>query len=161
MGRQFGFVPIFLSEVRLPKDKREAIKAGVRSELTLLLLHEIPIWPAWSMDLPTVIKIHQVKGEFGYGEEDVIFHPYWEKEKVVMTDSEDVKVSLWKRPEKMLAVVANLGEERKARIRIDFHKLNLSPQEIKDYESEETLLLKDGWLNLDLPRHDFRLIWIK
>ncbi|MCC7350886.1 MAG: hypothetical protein IT446_09975 [Phycisphaerales bacterium] len=162
MGRQFGFVPFFLSEIKLPKDQTKAIHAGTRSEFALLWLNEIASWPAYGIDQATVDNAIRAKGQFDIAAADVKFHPYWEKDKVVKTDSSDTVVSLWSRPGKALAVVANLGEARDCAVSIDFSRLGLNPKVIRDFESGESLSPgPDGSLKVPLPRHDYRLIWIE
>ena len=161
MGRQFGFVPFFMSSIHLGKENKDAIRKGTRSEFALLLLHEIISWPARDIDNETVNTVIKVNSDFNLGAKDVIFYPYWGKDSVIKTDSDTIKVSLWKRPRRILAVVANLGEQKETKIKIDFDKLKFTPKNIKDYESNEVLLLKNGYLNLNIPRHDFRLIWIE
>ncbi|MCC7519948.1 MAG: hypothetical protein IT578_12285 [Verrucomicrobiae bacterium] len=161
MGRQFGFVPFFLSEIKLGKDLTAAIRAGTRSEFALLLLHELIIWPAYALDPETVKQVDRAKGEFDLGAADVVFHPYWEKNKIARTDSKDVVVTLWKRPGKALAVVANLGEARETSVSLDFKALGLAPKTIKDFESQQALSWQGDALKLTIPRHDYRLLWIE
>ncbi len=161
MGRQFGFVPIFLSEIHLGAGKKEAIKKGTRSEFALLWLHEIISWPAYDLDQATLDNSIRAIGEFDLGAPDVVFHPYWEKDKVATTDSKDVVATLWERPRKALAVVANLGDEKRTKVTFDFSKLKLKPQSVADFESKEKLPLQDSVLELSIPRHDYRLIWME
>ena len=161
MGRQFGFVPFFLSEIKLGQGKDIAVKAGTRSEFALLLLHEIISWPAYDLDPETVMQADRAKAEFDLGAADVVFHPYWEKDTVVRTDSKDVVVSLWSRPEKAMALVANLGDAKQTTMTMDLHKLGFAPRLLKEFEGGHTLQFTNGAFTVNLPRHDYRLIWIE
>jgi hypothetical protein len=161
MGRQFGLVPIFLSEIRLDKKYDSAMVAANRGMFAVLLPHEIPVWPGYGIDAPTLTRIDQIKGNFGYGQPDVVFHPYWETNPVVHTGDSTVKASLWKRPKQILMVVSNLGEARQVTLKIDFSRLGSSPRKIKDAESGEILSGKGDGILLRIPRHDFRLLEIR
>jgi hypothetical protein len=137
IGRQFGFVPMFLSEIYLGAGKEEAIKRGTRSEFALLLLHEVISWPPYDLDQATLNNSIRAIGEFDLGAPDVVFHPYWEKEKVTTTESKDVVVTLWKRPSKALAVVANVGDKKQTRMQFDLSKLKLNPKTATNFETKE------------------------
>jgi len=166
MGRQFGFVPWFLNEIHLKDLKGDQLKAavrqGTRSEMALLLLHEIIVWPAWGkdgIDQETIRQVDEAKNEFGLGAADVFFHPYWENRPAAVVDRPDVRITLWQRPGKVLAVAANLGEkEQNVRLRLNLSDMPLSRATVRDCETGETFPVTDNELSLTIPRHDFRLL---
>jgi hypothetical protein len=159
MGRQFGLVPMFLSEIKLDdKLYHEAILRGARSELAVLLLHEIAIWPAYGMDQKSLITVYQWLNDFDIGAPDVVYHPYWERHPVAMTTQPDVKISLWCHQGKAIAVVTNLGESQDAHLRFDFGKLGFTPKQITNYETRSALVVNDGTITLPVSRHNYQLL---
>jgi len=162
MGRQFGLMPLFLSEIHLDDALQQAaIYRGARSELALLLLHEIPIWPPYGMDVGSLRNTYQFMDELDIGAPDVVFHPYWENNLPAQTAQDDVKVSLWVRQDKAVAVIVNLGDEKEARVKIDFSRLGFTPTVCKNYENKSPLDIGDGRITIRIPRHDYRLIWME
>jgi hypothetical protein len=157
LGRtqKFGFTPIFLNYLRF-WDKPEYAPA-VRTMYALLgLLDLIPIdqqfWFA------------QVKQDFDMGAADVRFQGYWEQT-AVRTDRADVKASLYTRQHSALILVANLSKEPFAgKVEVDLERLGLASTKVLIRNPEEKdappLPLQDGAVTLQVPPHDFRMLWV-
>jgi hypothetical protein len=162
MGRQFGMVPIFLSEIKLDdKLQHDAVLRGTRSELALLLLHELAIWPAGSLDQKSLVTSYELLNAFDVGAADVVYHPYWAKAPAAEAPAPNVKVSVWTRPGKAIAVVANLGDAQTATVRLNPAALGFAPATVRDYEAKTNLTLNADAITVPIPRHDYRLLWME
>ncbi|MDD5706431.1 MAG: DUF6067 family protein [Kiritimatiellae bacterium] len=162
MGRQFGVVPMFLSEIKLDAVKqRDAVLRGTRSELALLLLHEIPIWPAGGMDTLSLTNAYRWMNDFDIGSTDVAYHPYWAQDPAATVSATNVEISVWSRPGKAVAVAANLGGAQSATIQFNPAALGFLPKTILDYESQTNVPMRVTAIDLPISRHDYRLLWLE
>lgn len=66
-----------------------------------LALHDI----AWGFDA-------KVKTDFGFGEPDTVFVPYWDSHGLATPERADVKVCAWQRPGKCLVMLVNVSSNR-------------------------------------------------
>ena len=164
MGRQFGVVPVFLSEVRLTMNEHgeEKIRQANRSLLALMLLHDIITWHAWNPHTPTRDMVHRAKSDFNLGAEAVRFHPYWsERSRQLLDCKQDaIKISTWQNGEQLFIVAANLGEQDLlAEIEYLPEQIGFLPGRTVDYESHQELVLRDKRIQVPVPRHDFRILF--
>jgi hypothetical protein len=60
---------------------------------------------------------------FGIGDTDVRFLGYWQPDTGLTVAGQDVKLGGWLKPDKMLLMVVNFGEQQVARVTIDTKKL--------------------------------------
>jgi hypothetical protein len=72
---------------------------------------------------------------FGIGDDDVTFLPYWEKTGLV-AHGEDVKLAGWLKPRKLLLLVANFGEKQTAEVVIDPKQLGWGQSRIVVTDAE-------------------------
>lgn len=164
MGRQFGVVPVFLSEVRLTAQQYgvEKIRQANRSMMTLLLLHDIIAWHAWNAHAPTRDIVHRAKSDFAIGGEAVRFHPYWSAPAYQLARSADeqVKVSVWKQGDQLFLVAGNLGDSGiEAEIELLPEQCGYAVTAAVDYETQNSCLVAPNRLRVAIPRHDFRMIF--
>ncbi|NMA20021.1 MAG: hypothetical protein GX927_05530 [Lentisphaerae bacterium] len=164
MGRQFGVVPVFLSEVRLSMAEHgeEKVRQANRSLLTLTLLHDIITWHAWNVHPPTRELVHRAKSDFNLGAESVRFHPYWaEPSRQLFNCKQDaIKISAWKNAEQLFIVAANLGEQGLlAEIEYLPEQIGFLPGLTVDYESRQEFTVQDNRIQVPIPRHDFRILF--
>lgn len=164
MGRQFGVVPVFLSEVRISaKDYGvEKVRKANRSMVALTLLHDIITWHAWNAHAPTREMVHRAKSDFNLGDATVSFNPYWAADEYAFcrTNNEQIKVSSWKRGEHLFMVVANLGEDAQGEITFIPGKIGFSPGKAVDYETQKPYAIDANVIRVPIPRHDFRIIFV-
>ncbi|MDD3952794.1 MAG: DUF6067 family protein [Lentisphaeria bacterium] len=164
MGRQFGVVPVFLSEVRLSMAEygEEKIRKANRSLLTLMLLHDIITWHAWNTHTPTRDLVHRAKSDFNLGDESVHFHPYWSEQSRQLFDCKQdaIKISAWQNGEQLFIVAANLGEQDLL-AEIEYHpeRIGFLPALTVDYESRQEFAVRDNRIQVPVPRHDFRILF--
>lgn len=163
MGRQFGVVPVFLSEVKLSvKDHgEEVVRKANRSMWALCLMHDIIVWNAWNAHTPTRDMVHRAKSDFNIGHSSVRFHPYWAGSEYSLAASSvpEVKVSVWKQNDEMYIVAANTGEDTYAEITFNRKNTGFIPARAIDYETQNDLPIAKDRITVGIPRHDFRIIF--
>ena len=104
---------------------------------------------------------------------DVTFHRFVDQREIA-AERDDVKISYYRRPKQVLAVVTNLGKARyEGTVRFEFRGLGLDDsakatrldeQTPKPYNTElrrEALTLDKASLRMTIPGHDFVLIWVR
>ncbi|MBI2297636.1 MAG: LamG domain-containing protein [Armatimonadetes bacterium] len=137
MGRNLGFVPIFLPEFTRAGAGNAKVTAHFLLEpeppevlhlVGLLFLHDVVPWPAYSSDA-AYNQLWAVQDAFGWDEQTELL-PYWKNQDVVTLSPADPNVvcSLYRRPGKILAVVMNnTDEDREVTVQLDLQKLGLDP----------------------------------
>jgi hypothetical protein len=102
MGRQWGLVPIFIPEY---DDARAQQTAPTESLMTLLLLHDVAVWPIWS-NVSYIDKVYKILDE-----SNVIgatFYPYFSKNALATTNNSNILVSGYcSASNECLAIVGN------------------------------------------------------
>lgn len=66
-----------------------------------------------------------IRKKFGIGDDNVKFLPYWEKTGIAC-DGKDIKLAGWLKPDKMLLLIANFGEQQTATVTLDLAKIGWS-----------------------------------
>ncbi len=158
MGKQWGLPPQMLM---MTKTTQSAGPGGnptpTRTGLAVCLLHDIVPLAAYG-NPHEITRYERVMAQFGLGEPDVEFIPYWKK--IVTSDHPEVEVSVYRRPHKLLLGVVNLGKRGTAQS-VDLSGLKLtSVKRIWDGQTGEELtsVYSGGQLSFYAPRHDFRMI---
>ena|GEM_PF-5559728 len=109
---KFGAVAVLLPQLKWVKDKGyETNELASESLAAITLLHDQPVvWPLWCK--PDIFnRWNEVKTAFNIGAEDCQFIPYWTDG--LVSEDEKLMVSLYRRPGKSLALIANAtGEAR-------------------------------------------------
>jgi len=123
-GKQFGVIPIHISEVApqvkgkgkmyldTPEEKSKQFKynfyRGTRELMAILLLHDSLMFRQ-SEDPNALREAWNAHDRFGLGEEDVLFTGYWEIGDEIRCSNDKIKISYYKRPGKrVMLVVSNL-----------------------------------------------------
>jgi hypothetical protein len=113
------------------------------------------------------------RDRFGIEAKDVRYLGYWDAESGITSETKDVRVSGWLRPNaangngksKLLLAVVNFGEKADARVRLDAQKLGLPEHaqwKIQDAETQEELHVDSaGELVVPVDRHDYRQIIVE
>jgi len=163
-GLQAGLVPTVLGGVVKKSDiswtdwLKVKKKRLTRTSLALTLLHEIRINhqpSAISGDL--LYQTYRLLHRFDIANADCEFVPYWRPDPAVSVTGGDLKLSFYKRPDRLLLVVSNMGEQAGAVLQVDRKRLGLPEQAVLvDAESATTL----AEARIDVPRHDFRLVYV-
>lgn len=99
---------------------------------------------------------NKIKRDFGIAADDVQFFGYWEQPTVVTSTDEQIKASVYQRPQSVLLVVCNVDSKsaRQAQLTLDFKALGLPADcSVVDYETGKTLAWQQGRLAINLaPR---------
>jgi hypothetical protein len=147
MGKNLGFVPIFLPQTSRRigggrADPEKMVKvigaAGIPASehvVGMLLAHDIVAWPAYMNGIPFA-RLKALKERFGWDRE-VEFLPYWANEKYVSlaTSVQPAVCSLYRRGDTLLVVVMNNSDrDAEAVVRLDLKALGMqeAPEEALD-----------------------------
>jgi len=116
-------------------------------------------------------KIRRAMFEWGMNDDRVRFWPYWRNQSVVHVSHQDVKVSMWTLPDRVLLVAVNLDkkETRSTTIRIPLKDLGLMPEVRAGYldcrdlygEGDVRFNAWDGEVEVSIKPHDFRVLSIR
>jgi hypothetical protein len=96
-----------------------AEQAAYRAYLAAVMLHDA---------LPTgnhnghARELIEMRKQFGIGADDVTFLPYWD-DTGLASKAESIKLAGWKKPDRMLLLVANFGEREEAVVSLESAKL--------------------------------------
>jgi len=153
MGHNFG-VPAELLHYRSGPFKRfEATSAA--------LLHDVPVRPARLSDVEVSSKMWKTMDAFGRSQ--ATWLPYWENNGYVRTNSPNVKVSLYNRPQKgLIAVVANMGREAcSAEVAFNLDALEqTSGLTAWDVMADAEIPLTDARLDVSLESLEHVVVWL-
>jgi hypothetical protein len=166
-AQKYGAIPLFLNFVKF-FNKPEYLPA-MRAQFAVLgLLDMIPINP----ELGWIFKAKQ---DFGMSVPETTFHR-WFEQKEAKTSRSDVVASYYRRDNRILCIVSNLGNDRyDGGIKLDLAALGLKAGQMHassidsskaerlntEIQREDLPFATDGAsLKLAIPRHDFRMILI-
>ena len=165
-GEKFGIPMVFLPELKWVSDTTDLLdkktmlsKEATHDFLLMTLLTDTLVWPIWCKS-EEVYKTWTVKDRFGIGDPDVEFIPYWSDRSPVTAGRSEVKVTLYRKPRRVLMVVGNTAfEPRTAALRVALPQL--AKATFVDGISGERFVVQDHGMSVSLPARDFRLLlWI-
>lgn len=159
MGRQWGLIPVMMSELSPAEAKKIEPTLGL---VTMLLLHDTKLWAKNNLNnREVVVNAQKALDEFGYVESEFI--GYFDETPPGITDNKDVYISAYRKEDKsVLLIVGNVN--RKAadvEIRIDFKRLGVTPAKLLDWPSKQELKHQDGKLRLRVNGQGYRMIHIE
>ena len=95
---------------------------GTRAYTGFMAAHDI----LWGFDAKAL-------KEFGFGELDNEFVPYWDLQGLAEHDHEHLTISAWKRPGKCLVILLNRGEDRlEARVKLNPEAMGLGKRDVNE-----------------------------
>jgi len=94
---------------RISPERDRQIRFPTENLVAMAALHNVPIWAGFT-NVDVINEYWSVL--VGFGVEDAEFQPYWE-EPPLRAETRGVRVSVYSKPRKMLAVVVNFSEEDK------------------------------------------------
>jgi len=163
-GLQAGMVPLVLGGVVKKSDVSWSDwlsgekKRLTRTSLAMTLIHEIRInhqKHAIAGDL--IHQAYRTLHRFGIADETCEFVAYWRKDAAIGVEGGDFRLSSYRRPGRLLLIVANMGDEATAELRLDPAKLELREDvALVEVESGQVLEARQ----VPVPRHDFRMIYV-
>ena len=130
--------------------------------LGIALLLDILVWPICGTNAEAPRQLYAVQDAFGMG--DVTFSGYWKNADVIGGQDEAIKASTYRKPKGgSLVVVCNTSREaRAAKLDIAWDRLKSGAAlEVFDAFSREPVAVSGSSLTLDVPRLNYRLLWVK
>jgi hypothetical protein len=158
MGRQWGLIPIFLTEFAGDNIKRAEPARGL---MALLMVHDVPVWAVpWSCNLKPVADAYDALDAFGYA--DAEFIPYFDPNPPAVTAMKDVYISVYKRADGCaLAIVANLSrEDRSGSIHFDAGRIGLPLDSVMSWPDKGAVKRDGDTVDLDVPGLGYRMLLI-
>ena len=158
-GAQFGLPCIVMSNLtKSPQvDKEYASSKQAARELgAFVAAHDCILWPIWCNTAP-LIRLIEIRKEFGLGNKDVEFFPYWSDRNPVKSSNPDISVTTYRRPGKLLVNVCNLTDG-KAEASLDFG--SVTPVQIFNSETGEKCTLENGKLKVSVDGRDYRIFTV-
>ncbi len=155
-GAQFGLPCIIMSNLtKSPQvDKEYARSKRAARELgAFVAAHDCILWPIWCNTAP-LIKLIEIRKEFGLGNKDVEFFPYWSDAGPVKSSHPAISVTMYRRPGKLLLNVCNLTDNE-AEASLDFGPL--VPVQIVDPETGKNWILDHEKLKVKVDGRDYRI----
>ena len=130
--------------------------------LGIALLLDIYVWPITGTNYGAVRPLYAVQDEFGMG--DVKFFGYWNNARLIAGQTEEIKASVYRKSRGgALIVVYNTARKaRTAKLTVDWGRLKSDdPLRIFDAYTKEVVAVRGGALTLEVPRLNYRLLWVR
>jgi len=123
---------------KLSEEERYRIEWGMR------MVHEIQRSPGW---VKTIKDLEKIVFDFGYGEERVKVHSYWDEEKFLTINDEDVKwIALEDTTNNSVLIIFSSWSENEKNF-----KVKLSGKFLEDVETREKLEKEKDVFHIYLP----------
>lgn len=160
MGRQWGYIPMFLPMFGAPTATGKIIEQiePSRCLMAMLMIHDVIPWIQWCNSTP-IIEAFEALDKFGYIDSEFI--PYFDKTPPAITEMKDVYISMYKKSGKALAIIANLSrEDRSGTVKINEKRIGISPKELVSWPDKTPVEYKDNNLFLSIPKQGYRMVLI-
>lgn len=161
MGYQWGLAPFLLPE--LPVDFRRDVPK-TREILAYFLPHDVLLWRAWSDPATLNAALKPLQTDFGIGDADSFFLPYWEAGEVIGGQSDTLVCSAHIKPERVMLVIGNWATEpAEFALTLDLEALGLADVNgltATDPVDGAEMTLDGGRLTGTLGARDYRLVLI-
>ncbi|MBD3293529.1 MAG: hypothetical protein GF393_11435 [Armatimonadia bacterium] len=159
MGYQWGLAPFLLPE--LPSDFRRS-EPKTREILAYFLPHDVYFWRAWSDPATLNAALKPLQTDFGIGDADNAFLPYWESGEVIGGQTETLVCSAHIKPDRVILVIGNWAEEpAELDLTLDLDALGLADVEdlaATDPVDGAEMTMDGGRLTGSLGARDYRLV---
>jgi hypothetical protein len=135
-----------------------------RRSLGLSMLHDVPTRAENVDDLQLLSEVWEVREQFGCDGPDAAaeFVGYWELEGLANAAPDGAYVSLWRRPEAVLAQVSNVGREAATvRAQFDLEALGIDGAAAEDAITGEAIPIDEGAVSFELPAEGWRLVEVR
>jgi len=151
---QWGEVIVWLPQLKnQPNIMTNSLSA--RDMLSRVMQADVVIWPLWC-NTDEIYNTWAFRKDFGIGDTDVTFHPYWEQTDITTTAPETAIGYYSKASGERLVLVSNLKRQAQT-VEVDFGSLPV--ESVTDAETGSPLSLNSaGKLELDMPRNNYRAL---
>lgn len=151
--RQWGAVIAWLPCLKNQRDIME--KSIPTRDLMSRIMHaDVIFWPLWCNKYE-VYKMDNIRREYGIGDVDVEFIPYWEN-KTLVSDKDTCISYYTKKNGKLLIIVSNLARKNRS-IEIELKGVKLA--NVRNAENGKPLSVSGSKVKCDIPRNDFMAIF--
>ena len=148
-NRQWGTVFAWLPCLKNQKDIMTRPET-TRDMLSKVLHADTLFWPLFC-NKEEIFKVDDFRNDFGIGDAEVVFTPYWENKKII-APKENVIISYYKNKGKYLVIVSNLNR-KKVSFQLDLK--NIVAKEVKNAETMEKIPMDGSKIKLDMRRNDY------
>ncbi len=154
----YGNIPVMLPEFR---DARGQEESATRDLLTITLLHGGEVWASVFCEPWPIFQVWEAKSSINIGEAEFI--PYWRSADLVKTDSESVKVSLYRGPDLAMLIAGNLsGMAQKATLELNAERWGQNAESaVIDAFTHDEIPLETNRIELQIEANNFKLVFLK
>lgn len=154
-GRQWSVIPIVLPEFR---GKYAQEMQPTRGLAALVMLHDSSVWPIWSNSAAWK-EMYDALDSFGYA--DSKFIPYFDPIPPASTDMKDVYISVYKLPDRALAIVGNTShQDRSGTVTLNAKRIGLPDTKVLLWP-DKTPVQRDGdEITLTVPALGYKMLLI-
>ncbi len=162
-SKQFGQAgQIGMSSPKGRQGDPEVFAKDTRCMMMLAMLNDQDLgsWNTGARDSKVIGDLRLARNRIKPWEKDVNFIGYWESKDLVKAEPDSVKVSLYQRPDGVLLVVGNVGDQPvTAKLYPQKRLIEMFRYMCLDAETDEAIQWKDlsHW-EVKVNRHDLRLI---
>ncbi len=128
----------------------------------IALLLDIGFWPIQGTNYEAPRQLYTVQDEFGMS--DVKFFGYWDNAKLIGGQTDEIKASAYRKAAGgALVVVVNTAREAKtATLNVNWARLKgRDAVEVIDAYTKKPVAVSGSSLTLDVPRLNYRLVWVR
>ncbi len=148
LGLQSGVIPEIL--VQISGNNREFV---TRTFLSVTLAYDLHFVMSGGGPTPTWANTWRKLHQWGYGSPEVKVTPCW-KPQPVSADLSQWRLTTYSKAGEMIVAVCSFGETGTGTLDVSGCKAVSAV----DFESGKALEIKDGKINLEVPKHDFKLL---
>ena len=126
------------------------------------LLLDIFVWPITGTNYGAVRPLYAVQDEFGMA--DVKFFGYWNNAKLIGGQTKKIRASVYRKPRggSLVVVYNTTREAMSAKLTVDWDRLKSDgPLRVVDAYTKEAVSVSGRSLSLEVPRLNYRLLWIR
>ena len=126
------------------------------------LLLDIYVWPICGTNVEAVRQLYAVQDEFDMG--DVTFFGYWDNAGLIAGQTDEILASAYRKPKGgALVVIYNTAREAgTVKLSVAWDQLKSDgPLDVFDAYTKEPVAVSGNSLTLDVPRLNYRLLWIR
>ena len=127
----------------------------------MTLAYDLPVVMDCGGLTQTFKKTWELIRDFGYGSENVTVYPCWDSNSPLKVLPPDTKCVLYLNPQKHEAIIVVSDFSRGGKTIVDISGLGFKPMAVTDLETKKSLEVNGNKLEIELKKHDFKIIILK
>ena len=158
-AKQFGQVPMV--GMSTAKWEEPGTDKDTRCMMMLAALHDQDVGSFGYRNMRTQCRLRAARNVFKQWKDGVTFTGYWESADVVKADSDDIKISLYRRKGSALLMIGNIAKTGlDAVITPDWQKLGISGKKLRVLKTEtlEDMVVDNGAFRVRVGSHDILFV---